>query len=461
MFQKTSPSNLYLNFIISFLSAFGILFFSSLSSFSQKTHQLSLKESLDYGLNHHLSMQISKNNVLKSKELARESLAGYLPQVNVSGGFDNNLKLPQTIIPENTFGPGTPEQRISFGSQFNSTLTAQVDQKIYDQSLISGLKARQPNIDLAKMIAEQTRENVIYNIASAYFQILVAQKQLELLKENKKRFDKILEVTQLQVQQGVAKKVDIKQVQVNLNNINSQISVVENNVELAKNTLKNNMGINQNDSIYLIDSSRWLNQAPSIKPTPTFDYQSNTNFKIQSIQIDLLKIQRRMIHDQIYPSLSLYARYGANGYGNEMSRAFNPLLDFSTIGIKVIWSPFTGFRRDAQHKQAQLDISNALFNLKLNEDNQYLYFQNAKAQLKRSQITIISNKENMDLATEVYENTSLQYREGIASLSDLLNAELAFREAQNNYIQALLDYYLADLAIQKANGSLETYYNHL
>jgi len=97
----------------------------------------------------------------------------------------------------------------------------------------------------------------------------------------------------------------------------------------------------------------------------------------------------------------------------------------------------------------------------LNESIQTLQFQNADAQVKRAQFTIQTNKNNMDLASEVYENTTLQYKQGVASLSYLLNAELSYREAQNNYINSLLDYYLADLDVEKANGTLQHYYQQL
>jgi len=431
------------------------------NSVAQTAHTLSLKESIQYGLSNHTSVNIYENNVKKSQQLARESLAGYLPQVSVNAGIDDNLKLPVTIIPAGTFGPGTPEQRVSFGTQYNSTMTAQVDQKIYDQSLLTGLKARQPNIDMAALQQEQNNEALIYNIASSYYQILVAQKQLELLEDNKVKFEKILAVTKLQAEQGVIKKVDIKQVQVNLNNVISQISVVQNNLTLAKNTLKNNIGLPQKDSLSLSDTARWLSATPPVKVIPSFDYTQNLSYKLQNVQVTLYDINRKMIRDQVYPTLSLYGRYGASGNGDNIGNAFDPLLDFSTIGIKVSWNLFTGFRREAQYKQAVIDVENARLNLKLSEEDQDLYFQNAKAQMKRSQITILTNKDNMDLANEVYENTSLQYREGLAALSDLLNAELSYREAQNNYINSLLDYYLADLDVQKANGTLEDYYKEL
>lgn len=444
---------------------FGALLLLMLIAFKQESNaqqqQLSLKACIQYGLQNHPSIKLYENNLEKSHQTARESVAGYLPQVSVNAGIDDNLKLQQTIIPAGTFGPGTPEQRIAFGTQYNSSAMIQLDQKIYDQSLITGLKANQPNKDLARLQQAQNNEDLIYNIASAYFQILVAQKQLALLESNKARFEKILKVTQLQAEQGVVKKVDVKQVQVNLNNVLAQISTTKNNLELAQNTLKNNIGLSLQDSIVITDTARWLEETPGLKPNPEFDYTRSISYQLQQTQIKLYDINRRSIRAQSIPTLSLYGRYGANGFGQEFSGAYDPLLDYSAIGIKLSWNIFTGFRRDAQYKLAVLDMENAKVNLTLNEAQQSLQFQNADAQARRAQSTIQTNKDNMDLAAEVYDNTTLQYRQGVASISDLLNAELSYREAQNNYINALLDYYLADLAVQKANGTLQTYYQQL
>src|SRR5690606_881688 len=133
------------------------------------------------GLKNHRSVLISRNNVAASHEKARESLAGYLPQVSVNASLDYNLKLQQNVIPAGSFPGQTEEQRITFGTKYNSTQVVQLDQKIYDQSLITGLKANKPNTELAMLNAEQTNQTLIYNIATAYYQIIVLQKQLELL----------------------------------------------------------------------------------------------------------------------------------------------------------------------------------------------------------------------------------------------------------------------------------------
>jgi len=420
-----------------------------------------LKECIQYGLEHHPSVEIFANNMERANQVAREALSTYLPQVSASAGLDDNIKLQQTIIPAGTFGPGTPEQRVSFGTQYNSSMMVRLDQKIYDQSALVGIKANTPNKEYAQLQVAQSKETLIYNVAGAYYQIIVAQKQLTLLQSNKARFEQILKVTKLQAEQGVAKKVDVKQVQVNLNNVLSQISTTQNTLDMALNTLKNNIGLNMSDSIVLSDTNRWLNATPSLEPYPDFDYASTLDARLQTVKMDLYDLQRKSIKAQALPTLSLYAQYGASGFAQEFGDVYNPLFDYSAVGLKLSWNLFTGFRRDAQYKESVIDLKNAQVNYRINEASQNLQYQNAEAQSSEARTTIMTNKENMALAREVYDNTTLQYKQGVASLSDLLNAELSYKEAQNNYINSLLQYYIADLAVQKANGTLQQYFNKL
>jgi outer membrane protein TolC len=65
------------------------------------------------------------------------------------------------------------------------------------------------------------------------------------------------------------------------------------------------------------------------------------------------------------------------------------------------------------------------------------------------------------MSQELYDNVNLQYKGGTASLSDLLNAESSWSSAQNNYLQSMINYYVAALDLANAQGSLEDFYNKL
>ena len=62
----------------------------------------------------------------------------------------------------------------------------------------------------------------------------------------------------------------------------------------------------------------------------------------------------------------------------------------------------------------------------------------------------------MKLAEEIYVSTQEQYNGGIVSLSELMNAETALKEAQNNYLRALVQVKLAELELLKASGNIQS-----
>lgn len=424
--------------------------------------QFSLKQCIDYGLRNHLSVVVAQNNIEQSRQKARESLSAYLPQVTFSTGLDDNLKLQSTVIPAGAFGKGSPEQTVSFGTKFNSSSSAQLDQQIFNEALLVGIKASEPNKQLALMNKQANDEDIIYNVANAYFQIIVLQKQLDLQQDDKSRYQKLLEVAQLRFNQGVAKKADLMQVQVNLNNVISQIATTQNNLSYSYSVLKNNIGMPQSAQLDLTDTSRWLQLTPVRNmPVERFDYSSTTPYLQQQAQISLYDFNRKNIKAGFIPTVSMYARYGANGFGNNIGDTYNRFFDYSAVGLKLSWNIFTGYRRDAQYKEATIDYENALHNLKLNEQRQDLQFQNSVVSIKRTDSTISINRDNLQLAREVYENASLSYQQGASDLSGLLNAETSYRDAQNNYLQSLLDYYRAQLDLNKSAGTLKQYFNQL
>jgi outer membrane protein TolC len=85
-----------------------------------------------------------------------------------------------------------------------------------------------------------------------------------------------------------------------------------------------------------------------------------------------------------------------------------------------------------------------------------LAYENANLQIDNSLVTINSQKENEQLAQEVLDNTKNNYYQGLASLTDLLDAENSLTEAQNNYTSALLDYKLAEIQLIKSKGELKS-----
>lgn len=165
-----------------------ILFLFSFWLKTNAQENWTLKQCIEYGLKNNRNNTIYANEKLAADAKAKEVLADYLPRVSLTSTLDNNLKLQQSVIPAGIFGPD--EMRVSLTQKYNSNFVGQLDQVIYDHSLITGLKANKYNKQQAELNIEQGQEAIIYNISMDYFQIFVYNQQLELLEYNKATYEK-------------------------------------------------------------------------------------------------------------------------------------------------------------------------------------------------------------------------------------------------------------------------------
>ena len=127
----------------------------------------------------------------------------------------------------------------------------------------------------------------------------------------------------------------------------------------------------------------------------------------------------------------------------------------AVIGLRLKIPVFDGFRRFRKANLLRLEGS------KLEEDLQQLTqlktleFLQAREQLTNAQQAVTTQTDNVTLAREICDKLTLQYREGVVSLTDLLNAQTALSEADTNFWQQVFAYKLAYLKLMKTAGRLE------
>src|SRR6187551_190444 len=132
--------------------------------FSQKTY--TLKEAINYSLDNHGSTAIYNNDVKKVGLQTKEAIAGYLPQVSANVTLDDNLKRQTSVLPGAIFG-SDKDMPVQFGNKYNTGAVVQLDQTIYDQSMIYGIKAGVPAKKVAELNLAKNKEDLMYNTASA------------------------------------------------------------------------------------------------------------------------------------------------------------------------------------------------------------------------------------------------------------------------------------------------------
>ena len=131
----------------------------------------------------------------------------------------------------------------------------------------------------------------------------------------------------------------------------------------------------------------------------------------------------------------------------------------ASVGLTLRIPIFDGFARRSRVNQANVTLQKVSKQLEENRINLNASYENARLQMLNNLSTIRIQKENVTLADEVYYSTQNNYNLGLASLTDLLNAETSLAEAQNSYNEALLQYKLAELELIKSNGNLPSLLN--
>lgn len=131
----------------------------------------------------------------------------------------------------------------------------------------------------------------------------------------------------------------------------------------------------------------------------------------------------------------------------------------NTIGLKANIPIFSSGMRKDRVKQSQLKFEQNQEDFDLSKKYLETNYQNATNSLLSSWMSLQAQQENKELANQVYKQVKLQFDEGMASLTDLLNVDSSLLDAENLFNQQLLKYKLAELELLKATGKLKTLLN--
>ena len=430
---------------------------------AQEVKTLTLKDAISYALENKADAKKAKLKVENSEYQIQEVRAGALPKISANGSLTYNPILQTTFLDAGSFGgePGTTIQA-TFGQKWISTAGLSLTQNLYDQSVFVGLKAAKTTREFYQINEQLTEEQVIERVANNYYAVYVQRQNLIVLDSTYNNTTKVKNIIKGQYDNGLAKKIDLDRILVKISNINTQRQQVLNAVQLQENALKFYMGM-PIATLIEIPQAEFEVTPQAFAEAP--NTETRTEYLLMKKQEQLLEFQKQSVMAGYYPTLSLTAGYNYIGQGPKMPWGAKPSdgvywSDFSSVGLNLRVPIFSGFETRSKVRKADVElrsIKEDLVDTKLSLD---LAFANAKTQIDNSMITITNQKSNAQLAQEVLSNTKNNYIQGLTSLTDLLDAENAFTEAQNNYTAAVLDYKLAEIQLIKSKGELKTLINN-
>jgi outer membrane protein len=422
---------------------------------------LTLKAAITYALENKADAKKAKLSIENSEYQIEEIRSRALPQISANGSLTYNPILQTNVIDGAAFGaPGTTIQA-SFGQKWTSGAGITLNQTIFDQSVFTGLRAAKSTREFYQINNQLTEEQVIERVANNYYSVYVQRERLALLDSNYVNTSKVRDIVKGQFDNGLAKKIDLDRIIVKMSNIDTERQQILNQVQLQENALKFYMGMPIETQIEIPKTEfqvtpQALTEAPNVA--------NRSEYLLLKKQEELLEFQKTAVKAEYYPTLSLVAGYSYLGQGPEVPLFAKPAdgvywSDYSAVGLNLKVPIFSGFGTRARVRQADVEIRTLQEDIKDTQLSLDLDYRNAKTQIENNIITIGNQKENMRLAGDILKNTKNNYLQGLASLTDLLDAENASLEAQNNYTRAVLAYKIAEITLIKSKGELKTLLN--
>lgn len=446
---------------------------------SNQVYDYSLKQCIDYAMQHRDSVINAGLDEKIADQRIRQTRAAGLPQINGSVGIQDLLIVPTQVLPTAEFASfggivqslnnpaitniyngliSQPYLPVQFGVQYTASAGLTGSQLLFDGQYLTGLKAAKTFRELATRSADLTKVNVAANVTKAYYSVLINEKRTAVLDVNIDRLQKAFDQTKALNQQGFAEKLDVDRLSVTLNNLIVQRENIKNLSQLTYYMLKFQMGMPMNTELHLTDSLSDQNF-----PEPTVeqgDYKNRIEYNLLKTQRDLNALDLRRYRFQYVPNLvasgnlstqaqrAKFADIFANGTG---TRWYPTAIVGVTLNIPI----FNGLATDALVQQAKLSMmktQNTMANLE-NAINLQVTASSLNYQVSYKNLQI--QRDNLKLAEENANVTKVKYDQGVGSNLEVITAEADLRQSQTNYFGALYDLMIAQVNLQLAKGTLK------
>lgn len=379
-----------------------------------------------------------------AQERLPQGRAGLLPNVNFTGTGQN-----QYI--DTNFGPERVIKNRGIVLAATQPLIRIENFIIYEQSKNEVIQA-----DARFVLAAQ---DLILRVSQAYFDILNAQVDLEVMGAQKKAISEQLEQAKRNFEVGVATIVDTHEAQARYDLTISQEIAARNALEISKRTLQGI--INRfpdhlaSSSIDKIVSDSLILPYDSMEEWVALAEQKNFSLKIQQITFNLAEQEIRKAKAGHYPTLDLVAQYNnQQGVGGAIT-GIGIDLESKSVGLQLNVPIFQGLAVQSRVREAlsnrdkaRMDLENVRRDVGLRVRQQYLNVTNGIAQVKALKQALISSRSQLD-------STILGMEVGIRTEVDVLNAQQQFFSARRDLAQAYYTYLMSRLRLKAEVGELD------
>ncbi|MBS7563061.1 TolC family protein [Mucilaginibacter sp. Bleaf8] len=452
------------------------------------TQLLTLRQCVEFALRNQPAVrQATIDEDINERDI-RISLSAWLPQINSTASYQRYLQRTTSVAggtgtgnngagTGNNTGAGSgtgagnnpgngagtnPGTIPSTGSQQSvlalannvSSIGAQASQVIYNNDVNLASRASKYSRQYYKQNTLSTQIDVVSDVSKAFFDVLLSQRQLEIINEDISRLQRNQKDALSRYQAGVVDKTDYRQATIALNNSLASRKQLQEAVNSRISYLKQVMGYFPQRPLQLsYDSTRYETEAV-IDTNQALDVNNRIEYRLLETQKSLQNLNVTYYKYGFLPSLSAVGSYNMLYFNEKFSNLYRDAFPTSFVGLSLNIPIFQGTRRLQNLSKARLQVKRADLDLINTRNAINTEYTQALASYKSNYTNWQFLKQNVELAKDVYNVVSLQYREGIKTYLDLIVAQTDLRTAQLNYYNALFQLLSSKIDLQRSLGTL-------
>ena len=399
-----------------------------------------LKDCIEVAISNSPDIRASIYNEMAFKTKIAQAWANYFPKISAGLDFSRSGNA-YTASATRIYGYRSTYTTMGYMPNISA------DMLLFDFGKTKASADRAKNLYNASQ--EDTKENIntiIFDIKSAYYNILFAQAQIKVYEDTVKDYQLRLDQAWSFYKLGKKAKVDVVTADYNLGKAKLNLVKAKNILHVARVKLSTIMGLPEYTNYELSDELA-LN---------SFDITSETAIKMaMDVRPELISAQKsaqaakmnlRASRRQFAPDLGVYGSYG-NGIGNEYN------LRSAKIGASLSYTALNILKTAKQVSQAKAEYEKSLAEFDSTKNSVYYNVKKAYLDLETNKESIIIAKLALDQAREQYRQVTGRYEAGVGDAIELKDGENTYLNARLDFYNAILNYNLSFANLEKEIGT--------
>ena len=316
-------------------------------------------------------------------------------------------------------------------------------------------------------IYDKTLQDIIVDVDEAYWNLVALHSKKKLAEGYKTLVEKLESDVEQLVKEGMATKADLLSVKVKVNEAGVTLIQVNNGIELSRMNLCRICGLDMDEPIDVEDN---MDNKTSIA-----DFDDNVGMSNQSAdymvqqaegnrkELQALELQNKIYDEKIklaraeyLPKVALMGGYLASNPSvfNSFERKMKGLWN---VGITLNVPILTWGDRSYKVKAAKAEACMHRYETEEVKEKIELQVNQCRQKLQESQERYQTTLRSVDEAEENLRYANHGMKEGVITLSNVMEAQTAWLKAKSEWVNAQVDVRLANLYLKKAIGTINTH----